>query len=250
MARKYLAPFIFSPALALLVVARPVTAEVACVAEVGYRWVKEQSSAPQLDQAMDQDRDKGEDAGGAVQTPGAETPAPGAGTPSAAPPQQRQPGEQRMKFATIERRGVDEGAAKAGLLIEVNRQKARAHERCSKDHESFGECVGSKLSAKGTTLNSLSFSARVKLEEALIEECKVQQGRCLGVDSSEPTCRILVDPSAKSTAGAGEAGANAGNAAQDAEPAGKGAAEKGNGKGAGPAVDAAAGKAKADKAKP
>jgi hypothetical protein len=76
-----------------------------------------------------------------------------------------------------------------GLNIELGRQKARASERCKRDHESFGECLATKLSVKGAVLNSLSFAARTRLEKALTEECQVQQGTCLAVESSEPVCR-------------------------------------------------------------
>jgi outer membrane biosynthesis protein TonB len=75
------------------------------------------------------------------------------------------------------------------LLVEVNRQKARASEGCKREHESFGECLATKLSAKASVLNSLSFSARTQLEKALTTECQAQQGTCLGVEATDPVCR-------------------------------------------------------------
>jgi hypothetical protein len=37
-------------------------------------------------------------------------------------------------------------------------------------------------------LNSLSFTARSQLEEALIQECQVSRGICGSVTASEPAC--------------------------------------------------------------
>jgi hypothetical protein len=188
MAQNYPLFKVFFTAFALAVLPQPVRAEVACIAEVSYRWVKEQSS-PVEKGGSGVDLNKGATPGGA---PSADSSAAPTGAPSAgAPPERVVPGEQKVRFAQVERRGQDERAAKAGLQIEVNRQKARAYERCKRDHESFGDCVSTKMSTKVATLNSLSFSARSKVEEALIDECRVEQGRCVSIDSDEPTCRDL-----------------------------------------------------------
>jgi hypothetical protein len=48
------------------------------------------------------------------------------------------------------------------------------------------------MSSQANILNSLSFSARSELEKALAEECRQQEGTCLGVDVSEPKCREIV----------------------------------------------------------
>lgn len=194
MARKYLSNFIF-----FLVALSPLStftaaAEVACVSDVSYRWIKEQLGQVSVESPAESQQSSGGEKG---EQPGQAAPsAAGAGggddtSHAGGRPQALNPGEQRVRFATIERRGKDERGAKAGLLIEVNRQKSRAYERCKRDHESFGGCVSTKLSTKTTVLNSLSFSARSKVEEALIEECRVQQGRCVAIESSEPVCRPL-----------------------------------------------------------
>ncbi len=99
-----------------------------------------------------------------------------------------------VRYATVERGGADEAGAKTLLGMELSRQKARASDRCKREHESFGECLATKLSVKGTVLNSLSFSARTQLERAITEECQLQQGTCLAVESTEPVCREVAKP--------------------------------------------------------
>jgi len=146
------------------------SAEFICSSDVSYKWVKTVASQNEEPAAP------ARDANGALATPPPNTP-----VPPAAPSQ--------VRYASVERGGGDEAAAKMGLNIELGRQKARASERCKRDHESFGECLATKLSVKGAVLNSLSFSARTRLEKALTEECQVQQGTCLAVESSEPVCR-------------------------------------------------------------
>lgn len=196
-----------------------VSAEVVCTSEVSYRWVRDEQEAPK-DEATAKK-----------------------GDPKAKKEEPKVNADERLvRFASIERRGKDEQTARAGLLIEVNRQKARAHERCRREHEGFGDCVSTKMSIKGSTLNSLSFSARSKVEEALIDECRVQQGHCTSIDSSEPTCRDLA------VAPAGGEGAPApGGAKEAAKAADVGGDKAGADK---KAPEAAADKGKAPKKKP
>jgi hypothetical protein len=254
MARKYPLKSFFLTVAAGLATYSSVAAEVACVADVAYRWVKEGNPGTEPEPAPAVvDSAKPKAASGAA--PAA---SPVGGTPSAAPAGGKQgvePNEQRVRFATIERRGKDEGSVRAGLLIEVNRQKARAHERCKRDHESFGDCVSTKMSTKSSTLNSLSFSARSKVEEALIEECKVQQGRCIAIDSGEPTCRNLAGAAEAAPAGVADASAGTSEAAGKVQgatdkAADKAGAEKAADKAAGKAAESAADKAKSAKKKP
>jgi len=238
MAQKSLLSSVFFSALALRVLAQPVSAEVVCVAEVSYRWSKDQPTAT----------------GPGVATSGAALGTAGSASSfkaveSAGPPGLAgAPGEQRVRFAQVERKGQDERAVRAGLQIEVNRQKARAHERCKRDHESFGDCVSTKMSTKVGSLNSLSFSARSKVEEALIEECRIQQGRCVSIDSEEPACRDLAAVSGSVAAGGASAGAPD-NASEAAKAAG-GDATKGAAKDATKPPESAADKTKPSKKKP
>ena len=98
-----------------------------------------------------------------------------------------------MRLMGLERAGVDESNAKVSLQMEIDRQRIRASEACKRDHESYGTCMALKMSARSTILNSLSFNARADLEKALAEECKQQEGTCLGVDVTEPKCREIVE---------------------------------------------------------
>lgn len=148
------------------------SAEFLCSSDVSYKWVKTPPSNSE-EFAIPSKDSKGE----------LVTPSPATPVSPAAP--------SHVRYSSVERGGRDEAAAKMALGIELSRQKARASERCKREHESFGECLATKLSVKGTVLNSLSFSARVQLEKALTEECQVQQGTCLTVESSEPTCREI-----------------------------------------------------------
>lgn len=147
-----------------------VQAEFACKSDVSYKWVRTDKNETTVDP-----------------TPG------GSGkAPTASPAVGRQGEPLVVRFSGIERVGKDEVEAKRILESEISRQKVRASEICLRDHEAFGACVATKLSTKSSTLNSLSFSARVELERALTQECQGQQGRCLGVEVSEPNCRELV----------------------------------------------------------
>jgi hypothetical protein len=109
-----------------------------------------------------------------------------------------------VHFTSIERRGRDEKTARLLLDGDIQRQKARASDHCKRAHEAFGECVATKLSVKGTLLNSLSFSARAQVESALVDECRVQQGVCGSVSSSEIVCRDVEEPSEQAAESKGE----------------------------------------------
>jgi hypothetical protein len=102
------------------------------------------------------------------------------------------------------------------------------------------------MSTQVATLNSLSFSARSKVEEALIEECRVQQGRCSSVDSEEPTCRDLV---AGAVAAPATAPTGAPGGASEAAKA-EGGDTKGAAKEPAKTTEPAADKAKSAKKKP
>jgi hypothetical protein len=239
MPQKSLAFRIFLSALALVVLAQPVMAEVACVIDVSYRWIKEPSTQASGDVVAPEPREVAAAQGssssaGSIGSSVSQGPV-GVGAGA-------QPGEQVVRFVSVERRGPNERTVKMALQIEVNRQKARAHERCKRDHESFGDCVSTKMSTKVATLNSLSFSARSRVEEALIEECRLQQGRCIAVDSGDPVCRELASSSEPAAAESSEGGRDA--AAKDQAGNGKTA-----GKEAGKAPETATERAKSIKKK-
>jgi len=192
-------------------------AEFVCSANVSYTWTKDDitsnaeeglsgSASPtgeapyKSEQAQETDKPDKAAASPSPASAGATTPP---GSPPAASPVPHESktvspagaaGVRRgntVRFTVIERRGMDESSAKSALEVEVQRQKLRAAERCKRAHESFGECVTTKLATKSSVLNSLSFSARTQAEKALMDECQIQQGRCLAVDASEPACRSI-----------------------------------------------------------
>lgn len=209
---------LFAPVITSLLLFFPgvVSAEFICSSDISYRWVRSESAADQGEQTSSKD-DKAQ----------APTSVPVTPAPEAAPSHQ-------VRYATVERGGGDEAAAKTSLGMELSRQKARASERCKREHESFGECLATKMSVKGSVLNSLSFSARAQLEKALTDECQLQQGRCLGVDSSEPVCREVATTNKAEKAGpavdvkSGTDSKKPEESAKGAEPA----AAKGDAKGA------------------
>ena len=173
-------------------------AEFVCSAEISYNWQRQESGADSASAAP----------AGAPEPPapvkapaGKGSPVPPTPSPSPLPPPPATPSLVKVRVASVERAGIDEAAAKTALAVEVNRQKSRASERCKHDHESFGECLATKLSAKAAVLNSLSFSTRAQLEKALTTECETQQGVCLGVDASEPVCRETGAPAAAAAQG-------------------------------------------------
>jgi hypothetical protein len=185
MTRKTLS--FISPVLTSVLMLFPAlgNAEFICSSDVSYKWVK--TAASKSEESVVPQKESKE-----VSV----TPTAAPAVPAAAPSQ--------VRYASVERGGADEAAAKTALNIELSRQKARASERCKREHESFGECLATKLSVKGTVLNSLSFSARAQLEKALTEECQAQQGTCLSVESSEPACReaVKVNKSGSASPGA------------------------------------------------
>lgn len=144
-------------------------AESACRADISYSWVK---TVP---------HDAGVD-----EVKGTTTPVKGSSNPSSS--EEPSPAIYKVHFTSIERRAGTEEMARTLLEGDIQRQKARAFERCRRAHESFGDCVSTKLSTKGTVLNSLSFSARSQVEKALVDECRVSQGECQAVTASDPIC--------------------------------------------------------------
>ena len=165
-------------------------ADFACGAEVSYSWIR-----------------------AGVPTP---APAPNGTTPPGTGDQKNSgeisakdtppPGSTIVRLGGIEREGLDEAAAKDKLQVEITRLKVRASEACRRDHESFGTCVTTKFSSNGAFLNSLGFSARKEVETALTDECKSQQGTCLGVVVTESPCKERIKAVPTPTPGAEKKG--------------------------------------------
>lgn len=182
MKRFYSDVLYFFVAVSVGVVPQRALAEFVCVSDISYKWAKQGPDGGELPAGT---------APGTDARPGEGSP--GAGSSSTPLPEKTPASGEalvsQVRFASVTRTAADEEGAKASLVVEVNRQKGRASERCKRDHESFGDCLATKLSTKAGVLNSLGFSTRSQLEQALTRECQTQQGTCLGVDSSEPVCR-------------------------------------------------------------
>ena len=180
--RARISSFYLPLALVSLLLSVPAgVAEFRCSSEISYKWAKKPSPANPSHRAD-------------VAPPGSRNPAP---TLSPVPPGPT-PEPTIVRLLGLERGGSDEASARTALQMETDRQRIRASEACKRDHEAFGTCVALKMSSQANVLNSLSFSARSELEKALAEECRQQEGTCLGVDVSDPKCRevVAVKPSA------------------------------------------------------
>jgi len=164
-------------------------AEFRCSSDISYKWVKRQPASTPAP-------------AGAAKPAGVNQ----APAPTPAPPQPT-PEPTIVRLLGLERSGTDEASARAALQMETDRQRIRASEACKRDHEAFGTCVALKMSSQATILNSLSFSARSELEKALSEECRHQEGTCLGVEVSDPKCREIA-AAQPSTSPAPEKGAD------------------------------------------
>jgi hypothetical protein len=230
-------------------------AEVTCSTEVSYSWTQastssnaeggqEDSPAPAVESKTPPGDAEGSPAPAATGTGTAtsqQSPAPTAGgtpplgvsSPVADTKALRKP--RVVLFARVERSGDSEENARNVLDFEVERQKSRAAERCKRAHESVGECVTTKLSGKASTLNSLSFSARAQAEKALIDECKVQEGRCLSVDTSKAMCRAT-GAGANQAPSTAQSGTQSAPSAGASKPADKAEPKKADGAAAKPAA--------------
>lgn len=151
---------LWSLPLSMALMAIPVQAEFVCRSDVSYKWVKtppkgQKSGQPEAD--------------GASET---------------AP-------ETTVRFVTVERKGRDEAAAKAAILPDLNRAKARASDACSREHENFAACVATKFEIQSSTLAAMSFNARRELERAVASDCQSRAGTCVTAASSDLVCEEL-----------------------------------------------------------
>ncbi|MEZ4753692.1 MAG: hypothetical protein R3A13_05200 [Bdellovibrionota bacterium] len=88
----------------------------------------------------------------------------------------------------IEDRGAIKELAEADLKLALNYEKEKAKVACMRAHENLAGCISGRHSAMRNIIGQLSFTARRVIEEAIAEDCKISQGQCLEVVSSEPKC--------------------------------------------------------------
>ncbi len=97
--------------------------------------------------------------------------------------------EATVYFGGVEGAGADEVVAKAKLTEESSVLKVKALDACRRDRENLTGCITAKFATSAQALQSLSFSARKALEEAISADCKKSQGSCLDATVSEPACQ-------------------------------------------------------------
>lgn len=136
-------------------------AEFICKAEISYKWT--QSVGPKRVVAEDEDTS-------------------GDGAVSDEAP------EHSVFWSLIERRAATEDEAKARAADAAATQKPGAEKACRDLRENLAGCIAGKYASMSSTMQSLGFSARKAMEEAISQDCKKMQGRCLGADIPEIKC--------------------------------------------------------------
>lgn len=95
-------------------------------------------------------------------------------------------------YSSLEQKGVDEKSAKDQLLQKVPREKGKALEHCRKHHQNLAGCIATKYGSVASVLQTLGFSARKAVQDAIAEDCGNLQGQCGEIVSSDPVCQELV----------------------------------------------------------
>jgi len=109
--------------------------------------------------------------------------------------------ERVVAVGSIERRAPDETAAKGALVAPLERERSRALDLCRVEHENLSGCIANRFGASVGVLNTLGFSAKKALEEAITGDCRVAQGACTEVLVSEITCKESATPVPEETKG-------------------------------------------------
>ena len=94
-------------------------------------------------------------------------------------------------YGELRTKGADEVNTRAKIETEILKTKVKALERCKSQYENTAGCVQGKLSASAGVFQSSTFSARKALEDALLADCKKQQGTCKEVKASEVKCTVI-----------------------------------------------------------
>ncbi len=93
-----------------------------------------------------------------------------------------------VTYATVEARGADEAKAKAALAETASREIPKVQSLCRQQHENEAGCLASKFAASSQSRSALSFTARKAVEDAVINDCKAQQGVCGATVVTEAKC--------------------------------------------------------------
>ena len=100
--------------------------------------------------------------------------------------------EIKEQWGRLEARGTDEKEAKAKLQKITDPERIFVLGRCRREHENQSACVATRFTSYSATLQSLSFTARKKLEDSILADCKLAAGTCTGVLVSDPVCTEIV----------------------------------------------------------
>ncbi len=93
-----------------------------------------------------------------------------------------------VKWGSFQAKEADEATAKIKLRMLIDQEMVRAREVCQKEHENLSGCFSAKYTASYAILQSLNFSARKSMEEAISSDCKKQQGQCEQSKVTDPAC--------------------------------------------------------------
>ena len=110
--------------------------------------------------------------------------------------------ESTIFWATVDKAGPDETAAKGALAKYMAIEQHRAGEACRDIHENLSGCIAAKYAGVKAQLQSMDFGARKNLQEAIDADCKLQQGKCKEVVAGEPKCAEIVKKVVEAVAGA------------------------------------------------
>ena len=102
------------------------------------------------------------------------------------------PGEEEEvieeSWIKLEKKGGAEAEVKKSIEADIKRETEKASNTCKRKHENIAGCISSKYSSMQNVISEMSFTARRSLEEAMTEDCKQSQGKCMGASAKEIHC--------------------------------------------------------------
>jgi hypothetical protein len=96
--------------------------------------------------------------------------------------------EQVVQWSTLMQAAATEEVAKQKLSDMIIVERSRVMDACRKVHENLAGCIAGKFSAISRTYQTVGFTARKAIEEAVHADCSAQQGTCLESTTTPPKC--------------------------------------------------------------
>ena len=96
--------------------------------------------------------------------------------------------ESTIHWGTYKSSGADEASVKEQLEPFVTRERKRASEACRDLHENLSGCIATKYAVHQAEFRGMEFSSRKVLQQAIEQDCKEQQGKCLEIAAGEQKC--------------------------------------------------------------